>query len=484
MRINTFILLALLYLGVTSSTYASEAKAFIELLQKHYQQTASISAFSLTHSYFGRSDPYQSWDYQAPSRYKAFKVTDIDMEKQHYYQNVVHHFTGGLYLDEVHFQNDSESSRYERNGISLGKSAIAQSMNSFSRYKNLTLMNLDFLAVRPLLQTISVSQDISETIDIQPDKVAGKVTLAHRQAEGAKGKEIEYVFNLAPLRLESINNKARKRIFLYGDYRTSNGYHFAHSLIKHYNGDVIPSFITRIEKFEVIEQITPEKLTLPNGYRIKPAEQYLALAATEIAEDLYLINDASQKHNTLFTVNGGNIMVFGAPRSSRLSESVLKTIKQQFPTKQISGVYVTHPYREHITGLLPFVEQGAKVYADDYTIAAIKAYPRFTDKIDSFSFEPLSHEQVINGVQFYVLESARSKRQSFAYFAQSGTIYQSDFLEIARDNTIANILPSYSKQFIDFVRESKLKVKRIVAQNRNSNISQEVMNKAYQANTL
>jgi len=215
-------------IGFTFSTYANEAKSLLSSLKSHYQSTSSIKAFSLTHSYLGRSDPYQSWDFQAPTRYKAFKITDIDTGKQHYYQNVVHHYTGGLYFDEVHFQNSEESLRYERNGISLGKSAIEQNLNSFNRYKNLTLMNVDFFAVRPLL----AESAIDEKITYHQDEKAGTITLIHRPSEK---QTMEYVFNAEPLRLVSINNKSRKRIYLYDDYRYSNGYYLAHSLVKIYN---------------------------------------------------------------------------------------------------------------------------------------------------------------------------------------------------------------------------------------------------------
>ncbi|MCH2055871.1 MAG: hypothetical protein MK214_04500 [Thalassotalea sp.] len=74
---------------------------------------------------------------------------------------------------------------------------------------------------------------------------------------------------------------------------------------------------------------------------------------------------------------------------------------------------------------------------------AIKAFPRFSDSIESFVFEAISNKQVINGVRFFVLENARSKRQSFAHFEDIGVIYQTDFLEVANDNTIANLVPSH-----------------------------------------
>ena len=477
MRFNFAVLILFIGMTVRPYAYADDAEAFIESLKDHYKHTMSINAFSLTHSYLGRSEPFQSWDFEAPTRYKAFKITDIDMEKQHYYQNVVHHYTGGLYFDEVHYQNDSESLRYERNGISLGKSAINQSLNSFNRYKNLTLMNLDFFAVRPLLK----ETDVAKNIDFKHDQASNSVTLVHRPSEQ---QTIEYVFANSPLRLTSVNNLSRKRIFLYEDYRTSNGYYFAHSLVKHYNGETIPSFITRIEKFEPIEEIEPNKLKLPSDfYRAKPYKAQ-PLSVSEIHESLFLITDSSTLSNMLFKVQGNSITVFGAPRSSEVSNRVIDTIQRQVPNKSIDSIFISHPYSDHISGILPFVERGVTILADAYTIKAMNAYPRFSDLIDKFKFRTLANKQIEDGVCFYVLESTRSKRQSFAYFAEAGIVFETDFLEVAMDNTVAKLLPSYSKQFIEFLKREKLKVNRIVGFHRNHNISPQIMDEAYNANTM
>jgi hypothetical protein len=466
-----------LFTITTPLVIAGEAENFIDKLKSHYHKTSSITAFSLSYRYFGHSDPYQSWDYKAPSRYIAFKVTDMDLHKKQYAQNVVHHYTGGLLVDEVHFQNDTESLRYEKNGILLGKRIRKQGMNSFERYKNLTLMNVDFFAIRPLFE----ENNVLKNINIQQNTLSKEITLIHKNSDD---KVMEYVFSSSPLRLLSINNKSRRRIYVYSDYKTTSGLTFAHSLIKYYNGDTAPSFITQTDSFTVLDEVEPTKFQLPVGYGPIIPSYNNELVLTEIAPNLYLVANDSADRNTLFKVKGNEIMAFGAPVNSKRSEQSIELILKQFPQKRITSVYVTHPYSDHIAGLTAFTKIGAVIRADAYSIKAIKAYPRFKKDISTFKFETIENNNLIDGVRFYVLENSRAKRQSFAYFEDDGVIYQSDFLDVPFDNTGPKILPNYSKTFIDFVRSKQLKIKRIVGHHHNNNISLDVMNKLYDSTRM
>lgn len=466
-----------LFIVTTPVVMAGETESFIEKLKLHYHKTSSITAFSLGYRYLGHSDPYQSWNYKAPSRYSAFKVTDMDLRKKQYAQNVVHHYTGGLLVDEVHFQNNIESLRYEKNGILFGKRVRKQGMDSFERYKSLTLMNVDFFAVRPLLE----ENNAEKNINIRQDILSKEITLTHSISDD---KVMEYVFSSSPVRLLSITNKSRRRIYVYGDYKTSNGLTFAHSLIKYYNGDTAPSFITQIDFFTTLDEIEPTKLQLPDEYGPIIPSYKSELVTTKIAPNIYLVANNSANRNTLFKVNGNEIMVFGAAVSSSRSEQVIELISKQFPQKVITSVYVTHPYSDHISGLGVFAKLGVVIRTDAYSIEAIKAYPRFKKNIADFKFQTIENDDVIDGVRFYILENSRAKRQSFAYFEGKGIIYQSDFLEVPFDNTIPQILPSFSKTFIDFVRNKQLKVKRIVGHHRNNNISIDVMNELYDSDRM
>ena len=134
-----------------------------------------------------------------------------------------------------------------------------------------------------------------------------------------------------------------------------------------------------------------------------------------------------------------------------------------------------------IAGLAIYAERGVKILADEYTIEGIKAQNRFKDKIADFQFQTISNQQTLAGIRFYVLESLHAKRQSFAYFEKEGIIFQADFMRIAFDNTIPKVIPTYTKAFIDFIREEKLEFHRIVSNYQNNNISVEVVNKTYNA---
>lgn len=174
-------------------------------------------------------------------------------------------------------------------------------------------------------------------------------------------------------------------------------------------------------------------------------------------------------------------MVFGAAVSKGIAEKTLKLIGKQFQGKKVTSIYVTHPHLNQIAGLSVFAKHGIEILADDYTVSGIKAYPGFSDAIAKFRFRTVTHGESIAGATFYVLENMHSKRQSFVHFKGEGIIFQSNFMHIPYDNTIAKVVPNYTKAFIDFIRSEKLNFSRIVGNYRNNNISVDVVNKTYEA---
>ena len=460
---------------LAASAWAGETKDFVEKLKAHYQATRAINKFSLNYHFFNKQYRSQNfWNYQAPDRVLSVRMLEVDMVKKHFYDNDILYAPGGHIRDRVQFQNDTESYYYERNGNVLGKQFLNRGMGNFDRVLSYIVMDIDFLAVRPLLDETNIDGNISLTHDSQ----SNTTTLTHTISDNSI---IDYQFSNAPLRLLKVNNKSKQAIHIYGDYQTTRGLTFARSVNKYYNGDPVPAYISFNDKFDIIEQVDASKLKLPEGYGPEIKRGDGVLTATEIAKDLFLVTDASAWRNSLFKVNGDKIMVFGASGSPAQAKKTIALIREQFPEKTIAAIHVTHPQTPDIAGLNVYAEQGIEILADNYTIAGIKAFPRFANHIDSFKFRALEHEQVIDGASFYILESMHAKRQSFVYFKENEIIFQANFLNIAFDNTIPKVIPNYTRTFIDFVRSKQLKLKRIVGNYKNNNISVEVMNKTYNA---
>jgi hypothetical protein len=470
--------MALLTISIPTAL-AGAAEEFVDKLKTHYQKTLPIETFSLSYRFLNkqyRDNDY--WDFQTPNRVMSQRSLEVDLVKKHFFDNDVLYSPGGQLKDITQFQNDTQSYYYETNGSFLGKRYFNEGMGNFDLKSRYIVMNVDFLAVRSLL----VEANVEDNITLHQDNKASTTILTHSVSDGDNGKSVtEYKFRNEPLQLMSVNKKSEQAIYVYDDYQTTRGLTFARSMHSYYDGAAEPAYIKYIEQFEIIDEVDPAKLQLPQGYGPEVPKSDGVLVSKEIAKDLYLVNDSGAWRNSLFKVNGDNIMLFGGSGYPALAEKTIKLISEQFPKKTITSVYVTHPHGYAIDGLNVYAEKGIDILADEYTIAAIKAYPRFADDIDKFKFSTIDHEQIIDGAHFYVLENMHSKRQSFVHFKDGGIIYQADFLRIAFDNTIAKVIPNYTRTFIDFVRSKQLKIKRIVGNYQNNNISVEVMNKTYDA---
>jgi hypothetical protein len=468
-----FILLGLiLSIILIPAVSAESVEDYLIKLKDHYQKYPKLEVFSLNYHYLGTNDPIDTWDYKAPERYMALRMVEIDLLRKQFVERDIHHFSGGQTYNRVQFRNDKESAFYDKNGLSLGKGILRQSVDSFEEFKGFIFGNVDFLAVTPLLE----EKNVEVAITLQQDTLSGKTTLTHTTADNGV---VDYVFNDNPLSLASVRNHSQQRLFVYGDYQTTNGITFARSIHKYSAGETKPSFVHRIDQLHVLEKIEPARFQIPEGFGPTIMRGDGILTAQEIAQDLYLVTDSSAVRNSLFKVNGDSITVFGAAGNARVAKETIALIRDKFPQKAITSVYITHPHRNQIAGIKVFVDEGIEILADEYSIAAIKAYQRFADDIHLFKFRTITHEQIIDGAHFYVLENMHSKRQSFVHFRGDGIIFQAHFLQIARDNTIPKVIPNYTRSFIDFVRNKQLNVNRVVSNFRNNNISIETINKMH-----
>lgn len=465
----------LLFCCSLSTAWAGETEQFVARLKAHYEDTLSIDAFTLKYHFLNRR--YRGlnyWDFQAPNLHMSQRVVEVDLVKKHFYDNDILYYAGGRLFDRVQFQNDNESFFYEKSATSIGRMILRRDMENFDRFKGHMLTNVDFLVVRSIFEETNIEDNMSLVRHQESDST----TLVHNIADN---KTVEYTFSNNPIQLVSINHGLLNGIFHYGDYQTTRGFTFARKIVKYYDGETKPTYIKYIDDFAEIDQVEPSRLKLPKGYGPEYKRGDGVLVTKEIAKDLHLVTDSSAARNSVLKITDDEIMVFGAAVNKGIAEKTLQLLDKQFPHKKVTAIYVTHPHVNQIAGLDVFAQRGIDILADEYTISGIKAYPGFAGSISKFKFRPITQGETIAGATFYVLENMHAKRQSFVHFKDSGIIFQSNFMHIPFDNTIAQVVPNYTKTFIDFIRSKKLNFSRIVGNNRNNNISVEVVNKTYDA---
>ncbi|CAM1362853.1 MBL fold metallo-hydrolase [Tenacibaculum xiamenense] len=472
-RINTLIMVYLMFF----SSYAQKITKdnIVNKLQEKYRFTNDIKKYTVTYK-FTSLNPYQSHNYKHPedkvNGYGIYTI-EIDKEKKEYFTHDRSQFPGNFVFEFKHFKNSEKAVSYDVNGVIRGKRLRLLKKNAFEKENKRAGEVLSFEKVADLLNGYKKGDDLKIKIDKNNDLT----TIVHTTIDKIRNT---YTFDIKSLRLMTLESTEDNSIVDFKNYVIKNGIEYAKDLVI-YKKNKLNANVS-VESFEKTMGIAASKFAIPYGYVLPLKNQTISSEITQIANNIYLINTTNNSRFILFKVIDSEIMVFGAPLSEKISNKIIGLIENKFPTKNIKYVFVSHPHSDHISGLVPYAKNGTTIIADDYTIEAIRSFPNFKETIDSFKFKTIENKQSINGVRFYVLENEHSLKQSFAYFKNEEIIYEGDFLEVPADNSIATHISNVEKQFIEFVRKEKLKIKRIVQHHRNSNVTTDIMNKYYNMN--
>ena len=456
--ITPFILIIILISSCKKDTVKN--KTVLNQIKSHYNLNNQTSAFSLEYKSH-RFDPYQSYDYKNPDKLTSTTSIELDEKNQEFYSHSISNYPGIYTFSIVAFQKDSLSYAYDYNGILFGKKLLKQSHNRINSVVGEVQSILDFR----LAANIFSSEDLIEVISyVESDKAV--ITQTDTELNTTV-----YTFNLNPIQLTEVEIKSRNELWKFDEITNNGPYNYA-SKITRYKNDKFKDEV-KILNLKNIDSIANEKFDIPDGYYLPETAPNSVLASEKIGEDLYLLKPVAGDRNIMFKVNGNHITVFGAPISDRYSNQVIDFISEMFPNKPITEVYITHAHGDHIGGLLPYVKNNATILADKYSIEVIKTYPKFQADIEHFNFVAISNNDIKNEVKYFVPKNPHTLGQSFVYFTSSKVIYQGDFLEIPADNTKPNYTPETTLNFIEFIKNQKLSVNRIIGHHRNDNIALE-----------
>lgn len=90
-----------------------------------------------------------------------------------------------------------------------------------------------------------------------------------------------------------------------------------------------------------------------------------------LAEGVYRIREIAPGSNTMFVDTGDGVAVFDAPGGPDASRRTLKIIEAELPQSRVRWVILTHSHHDHVAGLRPFVERGARVLTTGGNVAFV-----------------------------------------------------------------------------------------------------------------
>jgi len=466
--IKCFVLVFYMMLCVAPSHANDDIERVLDKIQQRYHFAHKLKVFNIDYKSQSKFGP-QSYRHDQPEYLYRQQITDIDLDKKWYFSRMIRGpFPGNFIFDTSEYQNATEQYRYDNNYVLYGKRVREIPSTAFQGEIDELEVVVDSLAVAKLLNT----PDLASKLSIAKSENEEHLVL---QLSVPKGPPVVYTFAKKSLDLLKLKNKGKLQAAEFSQVLASDSLPYARQITVTNRGNPREY---RINSLQMIDAIPPNKLRIPKGYGPVLSAKRLPITSSEIAPDLHLLSNVAFDRHVLVQVKGSELAVFGAP-GRKPTEQVAAYLKEKFPNKKVTSVYVTHHHNDHIAGLPVYVELGATVVADPYTIEAIRDFLPFRGSIEKFKFKAVSNGTQLDGVTYYLPPNTHAIGQSFVYFNDSKIIYEGDLLEIPYDNTIPTHMSDVDREFIEFIYKQKLDINRIVGHHRNGNITKDIVDAYY-----
>lgn len=218
----------------------------------------------------------------------------------------------------------------------------------------------------------------------------------------------------------------------------------------------------------------------PQGFEDLPANNPTPTpTVTELAKDVYLVQDAANGYNVMFVAMSDHILVAEAPLNDGTSKRVMAKIRETVPNKPIKYVVTTHFHDDHSGGVRTYLAEGVtlvttpgnktyfeKMAASTRTIApdALALNPRAPSiKVVQNMKKVFTDGQ--HTVELYDIGSGpHAKEMLIVYLPKEKIVFQGDLLNLpAFGTTLVTPGNETTAHFASRLKELGLAVDRIVS---------------------
>jgi glyoxylase-like metal-dependent hydrolase (beta-lactamase superfamily II) len=215
----------------------------------------------------------------------------------------------------------------------------------------------------------------------------------------------------------------------------------------------------------------------PAGFEELPATNPTP-TVTELAKDVYLLEDISNGYNVMFVAFKDHILVVEAPLNSATSQKAIAKIKETVPGKPIKYLVVTHYHDDHAGGARGYMAEGATLVTTEGNKGYFEKMGAATRTIDPDALSRNQRKPVIETIQdkkrvfsddghtvevYDIGPGPHAKEMLIVYLPKEKILFQGDLLNLPSATKVVTPGNETTAHFADRVREMGLDVERIAA---------------------
>ncbi|HEX8847588.1 MAG TPA: MBL fold metallo-hydrolase [Pyrinomonadaceae bacterium] len=218
----------------------------------------------------------------------------------------------------------------------------------------------------------------------------------------------------------------------------------------------------------------------PQGFEDLPANNPTPTpTVTELAKDVYLVQDAANGYNVMFVAMNDYVLVAEAPLNDGTSKRVMAKIKETVPGKPIKYVVPTHFHDDHAGGVRTYLAEGVTLVT---TPGNKNYFEKMAQAVRTISPDALAltpRQPTIETVQnmkrtfsdanhtlevYDIGPGPHTKEMLIFYLPKEKIVFQGDLLNLPNfGTTIVTPGNETTVHFADRIRELGLNVEKIAA---------------------
>jgi glyoxylase-like metal-dependent hydrolase (beta-lactamase superfamily II) len=215
----------------------------------------------------------------------------------------------------------------------------------------------------------------------------------------------------------------------------------------------------------------------PTGFEELPATNPTP-TVTELAKDVYLLEDVANGYNVMFVALKDHILVVEAPLNSATSQKAIARIKETVPGKPIKYLVVTHYHDDHAGGTRGYMAEGATLVTTEGNKGYFEKMAAAKRTIDPDALSKNQRKPVIETIQnkkrvfsddahtvevYDIGPGPHAKEMLIVYLPKEKILFQGDLLGLPSATKAITPGNETTAHFADRVRELGLDVERIAA---------------------